>query len=215
MTVPHVEPTGRHFTPCSSLTPYFGIEELIETCDNCGHFYTKCCLHLSETCHQSPLVYVDGACSNNGTVGAVAGIGVAFGVNTSNVMDNGIHQFSFPVDDRLDPGAHRSNQRAELLAALVGLQKICDFEEVKLANDIARGKPPFSCDDSSRVTIVIATDSEYVVSGMTEWLPSWRVRTCATVPFVIRTDVSLLVCRRIISASPAANAPRILICSSG
>jgi len=174
MTVPHVDPVeapDRRFTPCSSLTdtPQSSVEELIQTCDGCDRFYTKCCQHPFETCHHSPLVYVDGACSNNGRFGAVAGIGVAFGNSTGDVMGDETHQFSFPVDDRLDPGGYRTNQRAELLAALVGLQKICDYEEATMAR-----RKPRSCADSSRVPIVIATDSEYVVLGMTEWLPSWK-----------------------------------------
>ncbi|KAH0828829.1 ribonuclease H-like domain-containing protein [Lanmaoa asiatica] len=68
-----------------------------------------------------------------------------------------------------DPGAKRTSQRAELLAALEGLKKIGDYDEGFFAysSRTRRG-------GSDEPIIVITTDSEYVVKGMTEWLPTWK-----------------------------------------
>jgi ribonuclease HI len=52
----------------------------------------------------------------------------------------------------------RSNQRAELCAARLGVEL--------LARTRVKGKAE---------AWIIATDSEYVVKGMTEWLPKWKV----------------------------------------
>ena len=87
----------------------------------------------------------------------MAGIGIAFGMCVGD-------QFSIPVDDTLDPGGKRTNQRAELLAALEGLKKFCDHSDEWMEEQ-----------GSSKPVVIITTDSEYVVKGMAEWLPHWKV----------------------------------------
>lgn len=78
-----------------------------------------------------------------------------------------------PIDDRMDPVGKRTSQRAELLAALEGLRMMCrvtaldDCEAHESREYASRGDPR---------AWVITTDSEYVVKGMTEWLPRWKVR---------------------------------------
>lgn len=79
-------------------------------------------------------------------------------------------QLSVPITDEEDPSPVRSNQCAELLAAKMGIE----FLEVldllaEMNKDPSRPKkePP---------TWIIATDSDYVVRGMTEWLPAWKIR---------------------------------------
>ncbi|CAG5158134.1 uncharacterized protein ALTATR162_LOCUS5000 [Alternaria atra] len=54
----------------------------------------------------------------------------------------------------------RSNQRAELCAAILGLELVAKTYD-KNSN-------------SEAGAWIVATDSEYVVKGMTEWLPKWR-----------------------------------------
>lgn len=54
----------------------------------------------------------------------------------------------------------RSSQRAELYAARLGVEFLYDNRPGEL-----RGQ----CE-----VWIIATDSEYVVKGITEWLPTWR-----------------------------------------
>ena len=54
----------------------------------------------------------------------------------------------------------RSNQRAELCAAKLGVELLAEAY----------------AEESKAKAWIIATDSEYVVKGMTEWLPTWKVR---------------------------------------
>ncbi|KAG6849924.1 hypothetical protein H0H93_003635 [Arthromyces matolae] len=135
--------------------------ELIVECGRCGLFDIRCCMHPTlpgrKTCHHSRLVLTDGACSNNGQPGAKSGLGVVLG----SVEEYG---WSIPVDDSMDPGNPRTSQRAELLAAITGIQLLLEYAE----------KSGESQSDRSR--IVVGTDSEYVVKGMTDWFPTWRSR---------------------------------------
>ncbi|KAF7299945.1 Ribonuclease H-like protein [Mycena chlorophos] len=134
-------------------------DELIETCDMCGRYYTVCCQHRSwETagvCHHHAVVFVDGACSRNGLADAQAGIGCAIG-------DGAGHCLSLPVTEDMDPGHRRTSQRAELLAALHGVDFLVKAK---------RSNPNVS---AKGVVYVVAADSEYVVKGMTEWVPRWK-----------------------------------------
>lgn len=79
------------------------------------------------------------------------------------------YSWSIPVDDTVDPGP-RTNQRAELLAAIEGLKKLHECNE-RHKKSAMRHKDK----DDDRLYIVV-TDSEYVVKGITEWFPTWRVR---------------------------------------
>jgi len=159
------------FVPSTRFDGYT-VDELVLTCDLCSRFYARCPRHASWTCHRNRVVYTDGACSNNGRFGALAGIGVAFGEDEGY---DETHQFSFPVDDILDPDEPRTSQRAELLAALVGLQKICDITDMEEDDEYGCPRQNHAHRNApSRDWIIIATDSKYVVSGMTEWLPRWR-----------------------------------------
>ena len=117
-------------------------------------------------CHHFRLVFTDGACRNNGQHGARAGIGFANGQNDEC-------QYSFPVTAELDPGQKRTSQRAELLAALVALEYMAIMDTLNCSP-----KKPGSTINYSRSaekSWVVVADSEYVVKGMTEWLPTWKV----------------------------------------
>ncbi|KAI5827452.1 ribonuclease H-like protein [Schizophyllum commune Tattone D] len=76
----------------------------------------------------------------------------------------GIDQFAQPVTDDMDPGQKRTPQRAELLAALMGLRRAMDGD----LHDYE------GYDAAAVKERIIATDSEYVVKGMTEWMGQWR-----------------------------------------
>ena len=166
------EDSGRLYTPRGTITSKFKPKQLVVTCSFCGRFYSRCCFHMKTICHHYRIVYTDGACSNNGRSSAMAAIGIVFGMRNGDPEDEDTHQFSIPVDDRLDPGARRTNQRAELLAVLEGL-KICDFDEERMANDSeTREQHDWYL---SPLEVIITTDSEYVVKGMSEWLPNWKV----------------------------------------
>ncbi|KAK7451005.1 hypothetical protein VKT23_012682 [Stygiomarasmius scandens] len=94
------------------------------------------------------------------------------------------------VDDTLDPGMPRTNQRAELLGALEGLDLLYTLWKENRAEAEREGRPvhgeakkhrsdreDFDRDlDLGKQEWAVATDSEYVVKGITQWYPAWRRR---------------------------------------
>ncbi|KAJ7140116.1 ribonuclease H-like domain-containing protein [Mycena filopes] len=95
---------------------------------------------------------------------ARSGIGCAIGKATE-------HQLSLPVTDDMDPGAVRTSQRAELLAALQGLEFVLGSKPKYHVGSRAH----LSSSDKRREYVIVA-DSEYVVKGITEWENHWRTR---------------------------------------
>jgi len=78
-------------------------------------------------------------------------------------------QWAIPVDDTIDPNPHavRSSQRAELLAAI---RALCLIED-KFADDDHDSQH----NPSGTREWIIATDSNYLVNAMTDWLPNkWK-----------------------------------------
>ncbi|KAF2087069.1 ribonuclease H-like protein [Saccharata proteae CBS 121410] len=65
-----------------------------------------------------------------------------------------------PITDTFDDFPIRSNQRAELCAAKAGLEFLAEVYDIK--------------PEKEAEIWIIATDSEYVVKGMTEWLLTWK-----------------------------------------
>ncbi|KAK1223197.1 hypothetical protein PQX77_013936 [Marasmius sp. AFHP31] len=133
---------NHRFVLCPKLQ-MMGYAELIRQCDICGHFFAACCsdLNKSPMCRHWPLIFTDGACLDNGSEVARAGVGVAVGSSAAS-------GFSIPFNnlDCAVTAGKRTSQRAELLAALEGINRCW----------------------------IITTDSEYVVKGITEWLPKWK-----------------------------------------
>lgn len=121
-------------------------------------------------CHHFRLVFTDGACRLNGQVGATAGIGIAYGEETGSQRATSITSLS-------DPGQKRTSQRAELLAALAGLRVLGAAHQLNEKESVKTEAKSRRSQDSKEKVWVIATDSEYVVKGMTEWLPSWKVKS--------------------------------------
>jgi len=80
------------------------------------------------------------------------------------------------VTDAVDPAAPRTNQRAELLAAIEGLKKL---EEDRFEEEHHTSTTRVHPKEKHREYIVV-TDSEYVVKGITEWFPTWRSRRWRT-----------------------------------
>ena len=78
------------------------------------------------------------------------GIGVVLGK-----IGRGIDSFAYAVTEDMEPGQRRTSQRAELLAALAGVRRSM--------HAVPKER-------------IIVTDSAYVVRGITEWLPQWKVR---------------------------------------
>ncbi|KAF1939827.1 ribonuclease H-like protein [Clathrospora elynae] len=146
--------------------------ELLRECPQCHNFLLYCCAcnkrlvslprsrRQANPCHHFRIIFTDGACTNNGRPEAKAGVGVAYGNDAAS-------QLSISITDLADDFPVRSNQRAELYAAIVGLEFLAEADEINSHEQT--GKPK----DQAEAWI-IATDSEYVVKGMTEWLPKWR-----------------------------------------
>ncbi|CAF9905796.1 hypothetical protein IMSHALPRED_003979 [Imshaugia aleurites] len=153
----------------------FETHELIKTCPECHDFFLYCCHCSMESrvnneprpCHHFRLVFTDGACRLNGQVGATAGIGIAYGEETGSQRATSITSLS-------DPGQKRTSQRAELLAALAGLRVLGAAHQLNEKESVKTEAKSRRSQDSKEKVWVIATDSEYVVKGMTEWLPSWK-----------------------------------------
>lgn len=162
---------GRKMVFCDRLQS-FETDKLIMTCPDCRGFFLYCCCcstHHSEAplpCHHFRLVFSDGACRLNGQLGATSGIGILYGEDTKA-------QQAIPITSSLDPGQKRTSQRAELLAALAALQFIAEAD--RLHGKEAKKKDGPRSPGQSEKAWVIATDSEYVVKGMTEWLRTWKV----------------------------------------
>ena len=148
---------GRRLVFCPYLIKCYDEDRRIRICPGCHVFAAVCCVHSPNFCHHWPLIFVDGSCLNNGQkdplVKVTAGVGVAVGSEPS------MHQ-SIPITDEIDPGQKRSSQRAELLAAIVGVEM---------------AYPQHGRSEEEKQSLIIATDSEYVVKGMTEWFPEWKV----------------------------------------
>lgn len=92
-------------------------------------------------------IFIDGACMGNGTYHARAGMGVYFGPGSKYNISQQLYD---------NP---QTNQRAELNAAILALQKVLDLVEYGW---LETGN------------VVLISDSNYVVQAMTEWVYKWR-----------------------------------------
>jgi len=161
--------TGRVFKLCTTRENE-PVSKLWTKCKICKNFVAFCCPHLkkfvtAEPCHHYHLCFTDGACLNNGQSGSVAGIGGALGENVEDM-------WAIPIDDDIDPNGKRSSQRAELLAAIEGLRRL---SEQNYNHAVTAGPHPGQ-EGNPDSCWIIATDSEYVCSGIAKWIYNWQVR---------------------------------------
>ncbi|KAJ7597642.1 ribonuclease H-like domain-containing protein [Mycena floridula] len=155
-------------------------DEVSFTC-SCRRFYLTS-LHCSHhQCHKLQVVYTDGACSGNGQAGATSGIGWAIG-------DSPDMQWMASVDDSIDQGP-RTNQRAELLAALHGLKSLADQAHHIHSNRRFVLNPNDPIQRTENWTV--ATDSAYVVNGITDWIHAWRAKKWRTAKGKIPDNLDL------------------------
>jgi ribonuclease HI len=159
---------SRRMIFCDNLLTKYKAADLYKTCNCCKLFVCICCADSSKPklCHHYPVVFIDGACSRNGSDGAFSGIGGLFGEEPA-------YQWSLPVDG-IDPVLVRTSQRAELLAAITGVDRLGEYLLDQRSND-SIWKPAHN---GSLAEMVVATDSEYVCKGVTEWMPKWKVCNC-------------------------------------
>ncbi|KAF2662515.1 ribonuclease H-like protein [Lophiostoma macrostomum CBS 122681] len=151
-------------------TETWSVPMLVEECPECNTFFLYCCQCAPDKgeddrpCHHFPIVFTDGACTNNGRPEAKAGIGIAYGIDTDSTL-------SLSITDAEDDFPVRSNQRAELCAAITGLKTLASIY-------VSKGAKRTS--EANSKGLIVATDSEYVVKGMTEWLPAWKANNWRT-----------------------------------
>jgi ribonuclease HI len=146
---------GRRFHPENVYPDHFSLEDIevprgpwvYLACPRSKKKCPKCQLHDFHT--DCIVVAIDGACSNNGKPEALSSVGVYCG------DDNDLN-----VSCALDFKDHHTSQLAELEALLRALYRAI---HIKL-------KRPFG----ELRTVIIKSDSEYVVRGVTEWLPKWK-----------------------------------------
>jgi ribonuclease HI len=155
----------RKYYPCPNTLDW-SVEDRLRKCPMCGVFLLYCCNCNTKypqrtgsdgipiPCHHFRVVFTDGACSNNGKLTARAGMGMVCG-------DDEDSEASIPITDMVDSFPLRSSQRAELCAAQYGIVLLAKSDTT-------------DCGGETREWVV-ATDSEYVVKGLSEWLPSWKV----------------------------------------
>ncbi|KAL0581364.1 hypothetical protein V5O48_000628 [Marasmius crinis-equi] len=158
----------RSFNVCEGCLSSLGDAPLFRSCPSCGCFFVNCCQHANfETvCHRLPTVFTDGACLDNGRNGARSGVGVALGVYPEEQFSAPVCNLNYGVDMK------RTSQRAELLAALEGLRIISSSDKPCHAARTMRHEE--TRDEVDKKFWIIATDSEYVVKGIAEWLPRWK-----------------------------------------
>lgn len=155
---------SRRFRPEESYPEHFTLRDIevprgdmvFLACPNSERKCRHCGCH---THHPGSIVIaIDGACRNNGKTGARASIGVYHG------PDHGWNESA-----RLSPELRQTNQVAELAACRIALIDACTIQ--KNWGDIGeeiKGEKGRLC------TVVIKSDSEYVVRGMTEWIYKWK-----------------------------------------
>ena len=166
--------------------------DTVKECGLCGRFFLYCgscetkrkldelpreslAYELGIPCHDTQLIFTDGSCLNNGRPNAKAGVGIAWGMWSYWANWD---QRSVSITDENDGLSQRTSARAELLAAILGLTSFTQARKVQ---------PKPICGDAARW--VIATDSEYVVKGITEWFPMWKV--CTKKRFILVKEVSV------------------------
>lgn len=148
---------------------------LFKTCPSCTRFFLRCNGDDS-FCHHSKVVFTDGACINNGRRGVEAFSGIGFAIG-----DDESQQYQLGVDDYVDDG-QRTNQRAELLAAIHGLEHLGEKSSREYDEEMMGwaeyGYNYYRDTHPGHIaTLVLATDSEYVVKGITQWYHTWEVCT--------------------------------------
>ena len=118
-----------------------------DICAHCGRYDT---LHLGTI-----IIGTDGACRGNGTPRARASIGVVVGT-----------QSRYNLSELIDEGPY-TNQRAELYAAFRALDQAATISTSDSLVDDEGEPAPLNA-------VIIKSDSEYLVKGMTEWVRKWE-----------------------------------------
>ena len=104
------------------------LQQHITPCSTCHRFYALCYFHQEswyeqqKVCHNTYIVFTDGACSNNGrTELAQVGVGVFAGPSHPDTHDE--TNISIPLKESMFNNAveQKTSQSAELVAAITGV----------------------------------------------------------------------------------------------
>ncbi|KAJ3557596.1 hypothetical protein NP233_g11699 [Leucocoprinus birnbaumii] len=133
----------RVFIPAPNENGETSADKLVLHCPNCDRCYVE----------KDIAIYIDGACSGNGTSNARAGIGVF-------VCCGSDWNVSRPLTD-----GPQTSQRAEIQAAITALRIARQFYMEGDFDDIRRKKGR---------GVVLISDSAYVVNAMTDWVDKWQ-----------------------------------------
>ncbi|OJJ42789.1 hypothetical protein ASPZODRAFT_155053 [Penicilliopsis zonata CBS 506.65] len=107
------------------------------------------------------LIYTDGACLDNGGTNPRAGCAFVFKPSTTNPRSDGYTHFALESKGPTGDPSPQTSNRAELRAVIGALRfRAWEGEGFK--------------------SLVIATDSGYVVDGITEWVRGWIRRRWTT-----------------------------------
>lgn len=152
---------GRRFDPQEIYGDDIDLE-IVECRSDSGRWVYVAC-DSSEICPQCGnlpghigciVIAVDGVCRRNGTDGAQAAVGVYFGIDNSY---NRVRQIRVEQP---------TNQIAELTAGIDALQQALVIQR--------RGFQANRKGQRDLRMVVIKSDSEYLVKGMTEWILTWK-----------------------------------------
>ncbi|PWY93124.1 ribonuclease H-like protein [Aspergillus sclerotioniger CBS 115572] len=158
---PQVKPTvDRRFHPERMYPSHFTPDDIqvrrgecvLLACPGSKRKCPHCNCHV---CHTGCIVIaVDGACHRNGQPGARASVGVYHGFESN-----------WNASYLLSSEENQTNQVAELVAcetALIDARLMHEYGE------------KYGIEDRKLSIVVIKSDSEYVVRGMTEWIEKWK-----------------------------------------
>lgn len=177
--LPHIQ-RGEHF-PGECYTSHGSNSDNLEVKGHDFDFiHLRCPWSSPEPCScgrhsyhlDSMIVAVDGACPGNGSHKAVAsGCGVWFGPRSANSDNNTIQpNLSFRVPD--DPIHPHTSQRAELHAAIAGLESSTKFA---MHGGQFKCEVPDNCPEPCRLAhLIIKSDSAYIVNAMTGSIWKWQ-----------------------------------------
>ncbi|KAK7533749.1 ribonuclease H-like domain-containing protein [Phyllosticta citribraziliensis] len=148
-------PRGRRLR---SSTPFSA--EYIRTDLDSGHFFVKISGREDwEYTFVYPVIFTNGSCLANGRKNPRVGIGIAAGTRPYSYQ-----QVSEPLSNISHIPYKRKSQRAKLFGAIEGVSRALDL--------VGGWRDSFTVGAS----VIIATDSMYVVDGITELLPKWKAR---------------------------------------
>jgi ribonuclease HI len=124
------------------------MSDILVTCPGCHEYHLRVRMRFNprKMDPSSKVIFIDGACRNNGTYNARASIGIFFGPGCER-----------NYGEELPDDLPATNQVAELYAATTAIQDTIDHEG-----------------DRKLCKLLIVTDSKYVVDGISDWIWKWK-----------------------------------------